>query len=69
MILLLFGVITCLIGGFTDSDGLEFVNPCWLYRKYKINWFGAGLIAIIFNILTFPFALIYWLYKLCIVGR
>lgn len=63
------GVIVCLINCFTNSNGLEFVNPIYLYTKFKVNWFGAGLIAIVFNILCFPFSCCYWLYKLCTVGR
>lgn len=62
-------LITCLVGEFTMADGLEFVNPTWLYKRYKINWFGAIFIAILFNILCFPFSICYWFYKLCTVGR
>lgn len=69
LLTLLSGVIMCFIGGVTSSEGLEFVNPIWLYKKYKVNWFGAILIAISFNILCLPFACCYWLYKLCTIGR
>jgi hypothetical protein len=69
LILILSTFFTCLIGCFTNAEGLEFVNPIWLYKKYKVNWFGAGLITILFNILSLPFAFCYWFYKLCTVGR
>lgn len=69
LLALLDGIIVCVIAGLTNSDGLEFVNPIWLYKKYKVNWFGAILIAILFNILCFPLSICYWLYKLCTVGR
>lgn len=70
MLLILFdGLIVCFIINLTGSEGLEFVNPIWLYKKYKVNWFGVGVIAIVFNILCLPFACCYWFCKLCTVGR
>lgn len=69
LLVLIGGTIACLISGLTNSVGLEFVNPIWLYKKYKVNRFGAILIAILFNILCFPLSICYWLYKLCTVGR
>lgn len=71
MVLLLFlsGLIVCIICDSTNVYGLEFVNPIYLYKKYKVNWFGAVLITILFNILCLPFACCYWIYKLCTVGR
>ena len=62
---ILAGIISALI----ESEGMEFVNPIWLYRRFKVNWFGAICIALIFNTVTLPCAIIYWLYKLCKVGR
>lgn len=52
-----------------DSDGFEFVNPVFLHKRIRVNWFGAVLLAIIFNILVLPYAVFYWIYKLCTVGR
>ena len=69
MSILLFSMSTCYIETFTNSDGLEFVNPVWIYKKYGVNWFGAALLSLFFNMLTLPYALCYWIYKLCTVGR
>lgn len=65
----LLSIVTCILVLSIDSDGIEFVNPVFLYKRYKVNWFGAFFLAIIFNLLIFPFAIIYWIYKLCTVGR
>lgn len=51
------------------ADGFEFVNPKYLYEGGNLNWFGACFIALIWNILFLPFAIIYWIYKLCTVGK
>jgi hypothetical protein len=58
-----------ILGFAIDSCGFEFVNPIFLYNRFKVNWFGAFFLAIIFNLLTFPFAIVYWIYKICTVGR
>ena len=52
-----------------EADGFEFVNPKYLYEGGNLNWFGAIFVALIWNLLFAPFALIYWIYKLCTVGR
>lgn len=52
-----------------DADGFEFVNPVYLYGGGHLNWFGAIFIALIWNALFAPFAIFYWIYKLCTVGR
>lgn len=69
LLIMLYGMVVCVIGGLTNSKGLEFVNPIWLYKRYRVNWFGAIFITIIFNMLTLPFSIGYWFYKLCTVGR
>lgn len=59
-------IVFILIG---EGANFSFVNPVIIYKNIKVNWFGAILISIIFNIL-FPIASIpYWIYKLCTVGR
>lgn len=66
----LFGFLFMMAISFiTDSEGLEFVNPVWLYKKYKVNWFGAMALTIVITVFVFPYALAYWFYKLCTVGR
>lgn len=58
-----------LISELVGSEGMEFVNPVWLYKRFKVNWFGVACITLIFSAITLPFAVAYWFYKLCKVGR
>lgn len=52
-----------------EGVNCSFVNPIVIYKNIKVNWFGAWLLAIVFNI-SFPLAAIpYWIYKICTVGR
>lgn len=69
VILPLYAIPMIIIGFSIESDGLEFVNPVWLYKRLQVNWFGAFFIALLFNLLTAPYAVIYWFYKICTVGR
>ena len=63
-------VIVCNTGGpLGQTEGVEFVNPVWWYRNYPVNPFGAIMGALGFTILCPIFALGYWFYKLCTVGR
>ena len=52
-----------------DGANLSFVNPIVIYTNIKVNWFGAICITIIVNTIFMPIAIIYWLYKICTVGR
>ena len=52
-----------------DSIGFEYVNPCWIYRHYHVNYFGAALLFIVFNLLCPIVSFCYWFYKICTVGR
>ena len=56
-------------GAIVMADGLEFVNPVHVYKHNKVNWFGAIIVALIYNALCPIGAAIYWFYKLCTVGR
>lgn len=49
--------------------GLAWLNPLWLYRHINVNWFGAFFIALVGTLMFIPFAVGYWLYKACTVGR
>lgn len=51
------------------SFGIEFVNPLEIYERTNVNWFGAILLAMIYGVMCPIATLIYWLYKLCTVGR
>lgn len=51
------------------TDGWEFVNPIYIYRYNRVNWFGAIMVALVYNLVCPVGAIIYWFYKLCTVGR
>jgi hypothetical protein len=50
-------------------SGFNFLNPVEFYKNIKVNLFGAFFVTFIFNALLAPYAIIYWIYKLCTVGR
>lgn len=56
-------------GAIGQAIGWEFVNPCFVYKHNGVNWFGAALVALFYNMLCPLGALGYWFYKLCVVGR
>ena len=49
--------------------GIEFVNPCVIYKQTSVNWFGAFFLATLYGAMCPIATFIYWLYKLCTVGR
>lgn len=49
------------------AKGLEFLNPRWILNTYKVNVFGALLIAICLGILCPPVTILYYIYKLCTI--
>lgn len=57
------------VPGLADSDGIEFVNPVYLYKHVQVNWFGAIFLATLYGAMSPICTAIYWLYKLCTVGR
>ena len=62
-------IILCIIGVLDEFDDFSYVNPIKIYKTYKVNYFGAAIICIIYNLLC-PIASIgYWFYKLCTFGR
>lgn len=50
-------------------DDLSYVNPIKIYRTYRVNYLGAALICIIYNLLCPICSIGYWFYKLCTFGR
>lgn len=52
-----------------DGCNFSFVNPMVIYDNIMVNWFGAWLLAIVFNILLPTVSIPYWIYKICTVGR
>lgn len=51
------------------SNGFEFVNPFFVYKHNKVNWFGALVVALFYSMLCPIGSICYWFYKLCTVGR
>lgn len=47
----------------------EIFIPANLYDALPVNWFGAWFLAIIANIVGLPFAIGFWIYQLCTIGR
>ena len=60
--LLVFGV-------FEDFNDFSFMNPIKIYKTYHVNYFGAALVCIIYNLLCPIGSIGYWIYKICTVGR
>ena len=56
-------------GAIAQSEGLEFVNPVFVYKHNRVNWFGAIMVAFAYGLICPIATLIYWFYKLCTVGR
>lgn len=51
------------------ADLLEWLNPIWIYRNYKVNFFGTFVICVVYNLFCPVASICYWFYKLCTVGR
>ena len=62
-------IILGLLGVVDEFDDLSYVNPIKIYRTYRVNYLGAALICIIYNLLCPICSIGYWIYKICTVGR
>ena len=62
-------IILGLLGVVDEFDDFSFVNPVKIYKTYRVNYFGAALICIIYNLLCPIGSVGYWFYKLCTFGR
>lgn len=74
ILLTLYGIVTALMmivgAGNNELDSIEnFINPINVYRLNKVNVFGCILLTILGNIMFPYYAIWYWFYKLCTVGR
>lgn len=56
-------------GAISMADGWEFVNPIHVHKYNKVNWFGAIVVAAIYNAFCPIGSVCYWCYKICTVGR
>lgn len=62
--------ICCLIAGEAGADGWELANPYCAYKLIpSINWFGAVVVSVVFNLLCPIGSVCYWFYKLCTLGK
>lgn len=51
-------------------DSLSLFNPIRNYNTWtQYNWFGIVILTALLNIVLFPYAISYWIYKLFTVGR
>ena len=69
IILIVFIVVVfdALLLNLKDYD-LSIFNPIRNYNKWtELNWFGIGVITILLNIIFFPYAICYWIYKIVAV--
>lgn len=62
-------LILCICGVLTKFNDLSYVNPIKIYKTYRVNYFGAALICIIYNLLCPIGSIGYWFYKICTIGR
>ena len=53
----------------TQADGIEFVNPAFVYKHNRVNWFGACVVALFYSLICPAATIGYWFYKLCVIGR
>lgn len=66
----LLGSLICVLwGGFAGTDGWELCNPYWMHVYYRVNWFGAIMLSLLYTALCPVGAICYWFYKICTVGR
>lgn len=64
------GAIFLGIGGiFNRFDDFSFMNPIKIYRAYRVNYFGAAVLCVIYNLLCPIGSIGYWFYKICTIGR
>ena len=62
-------IILGIVGIIDEFNDFSFVNPIKIYKTYKVNYFGAAIICIIYNLLCPIGSIGYWFYKLCTFGR
>ena len=62
--------VTSAWGDYVQTDNrFDLFNPRFAYETYRVNWFGAIMISLLYTLL-FPLgAIMYWFWQLCTVGR
>ena len=56
-------------GKISTTQGIEFLNPNWIYKNYLLNYFGLAIVTLFYNLICPVMSICYWFYKLCTVGR
>ena len=56
--------IVCFTSRLLKADGLEVMNPKWLYYHTRLNALEAFLIGLLLNCANPVLSMLYWLYKL-----
>lgn len=70
--LVLFIFMITIVERFVVMPDLDFnsFNPIRNYKEWiSMNWFGVIFFTILLNVICPVYALCYWFYKLCTVGR
>ena len=62
-------IILGLLGVVDKFDDFSFLNPIKIYKTYHVNYFGATIIRITYNLLCPIGSIGYWFYKICTFGR
>ncbi len=65
----LLAFVICVVSAGFEGVGFAWLNPRYIYKNVKVNWFGASFLALIATALLPGIAFCYWFYKLCVVGR
>ena len=52
-----------------DTDHMNWLTPPWIYRHYKVNYFGTFCLTLLFNLMCPIISIIFWFYILCTIGR
>ena len=63
------GLMLILCEDNNDIDWEVFFNPYKIYKVVKVNWFGAWFLSVLAFLSITPIALIFYIYKLCTIGR
>lgn len=57
----------------TNTKDLSLLNPLNIYYLWNVNYFGCGLLTLVFNALCPILTIGYWIFKfmhfICTVGR
>jgi len=73
VLIIIWNFIGFFILGFTARIGycieVERLNPLYIYKDRRVNWFGALCLALVFNVTSPVVTICFWFYKLCTVGR